>query len=149
MDSYVQVVAPNGDYRYGYVKATDEQDQHLTICMHEEGESKLAYEEAADRWDGQAPIGEEHGLSIQELRVLELLSEGLNTRAIAQQLKLQPTTIRSYLRILRLKLRVENRTQLMIVAHAILNSSPPCNEFTRTALAVAAKVRSGTQRGNN
>ena len=121
-DSYVQIVAPNGDYRYGYVAGTEEKGEHITICMHEEGESKLAYEDAIDLWNGQTPIGEKHGLSAQELRVLRLLSDGSNTSQIAQQLNLQPTTIRSYLRTLRLKLRVANRVELGIVARAVVQS---------------------------
>ena len=121
-DSYVQVVAPNGDYRYGYVKATDEEGWHLTICMHEEGESKLAYEAATDLWNERAPIGWQHALTAHELHVLTLLSKDPNTGKIAHEMKLQPTTIRGYLRTLRLKLRVDNRAQLVMVAQAIVKS---------------------------
>lgn len=122
-DSYVQVVAPNGNYRYGFVMETDEQDQHLIICMHEEGESKLAYETATKIWNGQAPLEQQHGLSAQEFQVLTSLSEGLDTRSIGQQLNLAPATIRAYIRTLRLKLRVENRIQLVLVAEAIVKST--------------------------
>jgi DNA-binding NarL/FixJ family response regulator len=121
-DSFVQIVAPNGDYRYGYVKGADEGGQHLTICMHEEAESKLAYEAATNLWNGQAPIGWQYGLTGHELHVLTLLSKDPNTARIAQQLKLQPTTIRGYLRTLRLKLRVDNRAQLVMVAQAMEKS---------------------------
>ena len=117
-DSFVQVVAPNGDYRYGYVKTTDEEGWHLTICMHEEAESKLAYEAATDLWNGQ-PSGAQYGLSAQEIRVLRLVSEELSTLQMAQKLNLAPSTIRSYVRTLRIKLRADNRTQLVMVAKAM------------------------------
>lgn len=121
-DSFVQIVAPNGDYRYGYVAGTEEQGQHISICLHEEGESKLAFEDAADLWNGQAPIGWRHGLSAQEFRVLTLFCEDPNTGKIAKQLGLRPTTIRAYLRTLQLKLRVSDRVQLGIVAQAVVKS---------------------------
>ena len=121
-DSYVQIVAPNGDYRYGYVAGTEEKGEHLTICMHEEGDSKLAYENAADLESGQSPLGRQHGLSPQELRVLTLLSKDPNTGHIAHQLNLKPATVRSYLRTLQLKLRVSNRVELGIVAKALVKS---------------------------
>ena len=120
-DSYVQVVAPNGDYRYGFVQETAEQGLHLSICMHEEADSKLAFEDATGRWNGQ-PDGAQYGLSSQELRVLTLLSQENNTGEIARQLHLAPGTIRSYLRTLRLKLRADNRTQLVMVAKAMVKS---------------------------
>lgn len=121
-DSYVQLVGPNGDYRFGFVLGTDEKGQHLTICMHDEADSKVAYEDAADLSNEQAPIGWRHGLSAQEFRVLELLSKEPNTTKIAQQLNLAPGTVRSYLRVLRIKLRADNRTQLVMVAQAVLKS---------------------------
>ena len=120
-DSFVQVVAPNGDYRYGYIQGVEEAGLHLTICMHEEAESKLAFEDATGRWNGQ-PDGAQYGLSSQELRVLTLLSQESNTGQIAEQLHLAPGTVRSYLRTLRIKLRADNRTQLVMVAKAMVKS---------------------------
>ena len=123
-DSFVQVVAPNGDYRYGYIKATDEDGWHLTICLHDEADSKLAFEAKADWNNDQAPIGWQYGLTVHEVLVLTLLSKDPRTWWIAGQLNLQQTTIRGYLRTLRLKLRVENRAQLVMVARAIVKSMP-------------------------
>ena len=127
-DSYVQVLAPNGDYRYGFILATNEEGQHLNICMHEEADSKVAFETATSSWNKQAPIGGSYRLSSQESRVLGLLSEELGTAAIAQLLHLTPSTIRAYLRTLRLKLHVETREQLVMVAQAVLKSAPARTE---------------------
>ena len=121
-DSFVQVVAPNGDYRYGYVKATDEDGWHLTICMHEEAESKLAFEGSPDHWDGQASIAKQYGLAAKEIRVLKALSQDPKTSSIAKQLNISPGTVRTHIRVLRLKLRVDNRAQLVNVAQAIMKS---------------------------
>ena len=121
-DSFVQVVAPNGDYRYGYIQGVEEQGLHVTICMHEEAESKLGYEKATNLWNGQAPIGWQYGLTAHELHILTLLSKDPNTGRIAQRLDLAPGTIRGYLRTLRFKLRVDNRAQLVMVAKAIEKS---------------------------
>lgn len=115
-------MAPNGDYRFGFVLATEEQGLHLTICLHEEGDSKLAYEDAADLSNEQAPIGWRHGLTSQEFRVLELLSKEPSTTKIARQLNLAPGTVRSHLRTLRIKLRADNRTQLVMFAQAVVKS---------------------------
>ena len=120
-DSYVQVVAPNGDYRFGYVMDTAEQGQHLVVCMHDEADSKLAYESSVNHRTGQ-PDGAQYGLTAQELRVLQLLSDELNTGQIAQELNLAPGTVRSYLRTLRIKVRADNRTQLVMVAKAMAQS---------------------------
>ena len=118
-DSYVQVISPNGDYRFGFVLETAEQGYHLVICLHEEAESKLAYESATGRWNGQ-PDGAQYGLSAQESRVLQLLGEEMDTGEIARELKLAPGTVRSYLRTLRIKVRADNRTQLVMVAKAMV-----------------------------
>jgi DNA-binding CsgD family transcriptional regulator len=56
------------------------------------------------------------------LHVLTLLSKEPNTATLAQELDLAPGTIRSYLRTLRLKLRVDNRAQLVMVAQAFMES---------------------------
>ena len=120
-DSYVQVVAPNGDYRYGFVQETAEQGLHLSICMHEEADSKLAFEDATGRWNGQ-PDGAQYGLSAQESRVLQLVGEEIGTGQIAKKLNLAPGTVRSYLRTLRIKVRADNRTQLVMVAKAMAQS---------------------------
>lgn len=121
-DCFVQVVAPNGDYRYGYVQGVKEEGWHLTICMHEEAESKLGFETATNIWNEQAPIGWQHGLTGHELHILTLLSKDPNTAKIAQEMDLAPGTIRGHLRTLRLKLRVDNRAQLVMVAQAVVKS---------------------------
>lgn len=122
-DSYIQVIMPSGHYRYGYVIDTAEQGQHFTVCMHEEGDSKLAFETATGIWSKQALPGHQYGLTDRELRVLALVTNGSSARVIGEQLGLAPSTIRSYVRVLRHKLRVEDRIQLAIVAEAIVKSA--------------------------
>lgn len=122
-DSYVQIAMPNGAYRYGYVMETAEKGQHFTVCLHEEGASKLAFETAAGVWNTQASSGDQYGLTDQEFRVLSLFITKCNTKTIGEELGLAPATVRAYIRILRYKLRVQDRIQLTIVGEAVVKST--------------------------
>jgi DNA-binding NarL/FixJ family response regulator len=63
--------------------------------------------------DPQVIIGT---LSRRDLRLLQLLAEGLSDRSIAERLELQPQTVRKYLMQVQAKLRVESRLQAVIFA---------------------------------
>ena len=122
-DSYVQIAMPNGAYRYGYVMETAEEGQHLTICMHEEGTSKLAFDTAIGVWNTQALPRDQYGLTDQEFRVLSLFIAKYNTKTIGVELGLAPATVRAYIRVLRHKLQVQDRVQLTIVGEAVVKST--------------------------
>ncbi|MCF8204988.1 MAG: response regulator transcription factor [Methylotenera sp.] len=55
-------------------------------------------------------------LTAQETRVLALLAEGLSNKAIARQLAVGPTTVKTHGRAVPGKLGVTNRTQAALVA---------------------------------
>lgn len=55
-------------------------------------------------------------LSLRELEVLALLGEGMTDLAIAGALSISRRTVGSHMRNIRRKLRVDNRTQAVVVA---------------------------------
>jgi DNA-binding NarL/FixJ family response regulator len=55
-------------------------------------------------------------LSDRELAVLRLLAQGLTNRQIAERLVIAPTTVRSHVSSILLKLHVANRTQAVVAA---------------------------------
>ncbi|GEM_PF-2565250 len=125
-DDFVMLLTPNGQYRYGYVTETAEEGEHVVICMHEEGESKLAYEQAANRWVGSSSIDWSKALSEREQKILPWLANGLDNKEIARLLNIVPSTVRSHLRVLRIKLGLQDRDQMVVYAQGLdkaLNNS--------------------------
>lgn len=114
-DSYVKIVGVSGDYHYGFIEKTSERGFMLHISLYEEGTSALEYEKAtgvlADNWDEM--------LSETEKDIIERLAVGYDTKDIAEEFKLSPTTIRGYIRTLRLKLQLDNRQQLVAFAQGM------------------------------
>lgn len=55
-------------------------------------------------------------LTDRETEILRLLSRGLSNKAIAQSLHVSPETVKMVLKQLYRKLRVNNRTQAVVVA---------------------------------
>lgn len=54
------------------------------------------------------------GLTIRELEILDLLSEGLLYKEIAQRLKISALTVKNHLRNIYLKLKVSNRSEAIV-----------------------------------
>ena len=120
-DDILMLVAPSGDYRFGYVLETTEEAQHVLICMHDEGDSRLSYEEAASRPVGQPPADWRVQISKREQTVLELLAQGQSNILIAKALGLAQSTIRAHVGRLQLKLRVSSREQMMVMARTAIH----------------------------
>ncbi len=118
-DDYVKIVAVNGDYRYGYITAVHDRGFNLAISLFEEGESKIAYDMARAALLGDEPVNWVALLTEVEKRIVSLLSAGLNTKEIAGEMSISPTTVRAHLRTLRIKLRLENRAQLIAFSQAL------------------------------
>jgi DNA-binding CsgD family transcriptional regulator len=66
----------------------------------------------------KSPSAEEGTLSLtrRELTVLELVAEGLSNAEAAERLVVSPETVKAYLRTIRIKLGVRNRTAAVAVA---------------------------------
>ena len=67
-------------------------------------------------------------MSHQQLRILELLVEGLPNKAIARKLGLASSTVKNQLTVVFERLGVSNRTQAAISARMLLQSSRAGNE---------------------
>ena len=118
-DDYVKIVAVDGNYRYGYIEKIQERGLILVISLFDEGISKIAYDAASDAIVGQEPIDYISLLTEIEKRIVPLLSAGYNTNEIAGEMSISPTTVRSHLRTMRLKMHLDDRAQLIALSRAL------------------------------
>lgn len=112
-DDYVKLMAPNGDYRYGYIEKSRSGGQLLLVNLDNEGASKIAFDSLADALTGKPLMHWENHLSETEKKLIPLLASEMSTQDIAIQLLIAPVTARSHIRTLRIKLGLEDRTQLI------------------------------------
>lgn len=119
-DDYLKLVATNGNFRYGYV-SKNPKNGFLEICMLDEGESKIAYDEAWGKIHGESSPDWVRDLTLTEKKLIPLLAQGYTTEEMGVRLKVSPITIRAHIRNLRLKFHLENRVQLSTYAQGIQN----------------------------
>ena len=117
---YVQVVMPNGDYRFGYISGMRDYGMEIGIQFYEEGTSKICFEEAVLRVQGYPDEDWDSLLSLKEREIVPLLAEGKTTKQVAEVLCCTESTIRSQVRILRIKLGLDNKTQLVSYCEGLL-----------------------------
>lgn len=120
-DDYVKIIGVDGDYRYGYIAETRDENFILVISLFDEGESKVAYDAASDALAGRESIDYVSILTEIEKRIVPMLSVGYNTNEIASEMSISPTTVRAHLRTLRIKLHLDDRTQLIAFSPALRN----------------------------
>jgi len=118
-DDYVKVVVPGGDYRYGYILDTDEGGDHISVCFHDEGESKVEYDEMEANAEGLESPDWQAILTGRERQILHLLPLDLNNRAIASKIGISPVTVRGYIRSMLLKFNLATRFQLTVYAKGL------------------------------
>jgi len=116
---YVKVVGPNGDFRYGCVEKTENNGWVIRISFNDEGLNKIEYDAAcggatAEDWD--------KALSPMEKKIIPLLAQGYDTAQIAKEMGISPVTTRGYIRLLRIKLGLDNKTQLIAFAQGLNKS---------------------------
>lgn len=122
---YVKVVAPNGDFRYGCVEKTEDDGWIIRISFNDEGLNKIQYDAAcggatAEDWAKE--------LSPMEKKIIPLLALGYGTAEIAQAMLISPVTVRGYIRLLRIKLGLDDRIQLIAFAEGLNKSWEMANE---------------------
>ena len=140
-DNYVKLVAPNGDYRFGYVTETAEGKQHVTICMHEEGESKLAFDTLEARRVGEVPPHLQYELSPAEREFVSCIALGRSNRDIAHDLDLSEATVRTYVRNLRMRFGLQTRTQLAVYSKGLVESLEKAAPSSKSPDGILMKVR--------
>ena len=118
-DDFVKLVGTNGNFRYGFVLDTQEANMHLAICMHDEGESKIGYDDDAAKLRGETPMDWQVVLTETEKLLLPLLANGLDTKQIAEAMHISPVTVRAHIRTLRLKTHLDTRAQLTAYAQGL------------------------------
>ena len=118
-DDYVKLVAIDGNYRYGYVAKIFDRGCTLVISLFEEGESKIAFDAASDALVGVKAPDYVSMLTDTEKRIVPLLAAQHNTNEIAALMHISPTTVRAHLRTLRIKLHLDDRSQLIAFSQAL------------------------------
>lgn len=123
-DDVILLVLPNGQYRYGYITEAREKGYVLTVSLYEEGESKILFDDAIivpelAQLTGGQPVDSIPLLTDIEKKLIPLLAAGASTGEIAEKQGISPVTVRSHLRTLRIKLHLENRSQLVAMAQGI------------------------------
>lgn len=114
-EAYVKVIGVSGDYHYGYIQKVTERGFHLLISLFDEGESALGYETASGAMAADWPTM----LSDTERAIVIGLSCGLSTKEMAAELSLSPSTVRTHIRELRLKLQLDNRQELVVFSQGM------------------------------
>jgi len=121
VDEYVKIVGVNNKHRYGYLSEIKDRGFILVISLFDEGESKIAYDAASDAILGREPIDYVSLLTDIEKRIVPLLAAGFNTSKIAEELSTSSVTVRAQIRTLRLKLHLNDRTQLNALSPALVS----------------------------
>lgn len=116
LDDFVKIVSTTGDFRYGYINDIMADGWEICVCLSEEGASKIEYDAASG---GKTAADWDKILSEAEKRVIPLLASGLSPKDIAERLSISPVTVRSHMRMLRLKLDLENNDQLIAFAEGL------------------------------
>jgi DNA-binding NarL/FixJ family response regulator len=77
-----------------------------------------------------------YDLTPREQQIAELICQGLRTAHIAGHLKIQPGTVKTHVRNIYRKVRVENKINMLLRFVAEARESSPALESTRSAPAV-------------
>lgn len=115
-DDYVKIVGTNGDFRFGCVQQIMDRGWVVQISFYDEGLSKIEYDSACG---GTSADGWSKDLTSIEKKIIPLLAAGSSTAEIAEEMSIAPVTVRAYIRLLRIKLGLENRTQLIAFAQGL------------------------------
>lgn len=109
----------------GYIpKSTSKQELAKGICEALNGavylpESLLAMQGETDTGEAKAIIARLRDLTPQQLRVLEMIREGLQNKQIAYELKVAETTVKAHVSEILRKLNVYSRTKAVILVQKI------------------------------
>ena len=118
-DDYVKIVSTDGNYRYGYIQKISDRGTILVIDLFDEGESKIAYDEAYNEIVGVESVDYVSLLTEIEKKIVPLLAVGCDTNEIATAMSISPTTVRAHLRNMKIKLRLDDRAQLVAFSLAL------------------------------
>ncbi len=109
---YVKITIPNGEYRYGYIQKVSEHGFRLDVSLQDEGFSKIEFDTVQKALVGEELMDFKSLLTERERRIVAFIGNCRENSYIASKLSISPTTVRSYIRTLRFKLGLANKTQL-------------------------------------
>ena len=112
-NDYLMVVDTQGNYRYGYITRVDNNEMELCLSFYDEGLSKVEYDEMLSKLKADGSTDWAKILTDREKSIVPLIANLMGTNEIADELKISPITVRSHIRTLRLKLKMDNRIQLI------------------------------------
>lgn len=124
---YVKVVGVNGDFRFGCVQKAEDQGWVIEVSFNDEGLSKINYDTGCG---GATAEDWRKDLTPMEQNMIPLLAVEASTAQIAKAMTISPITVRAYIRLLRIKLGLENRTQLIAFAQGLNKAWRVDNEGT-------------------
>jgi DNA-binding CsgD family transcriptional regulator len=110
------VVAANGEFHYACVEEVEDDGWVIKVNFNDEGYSKIKYDAAAG---GYRAADWKAELSPAEKKLVPLLAQRLSTKAIAKAMGISAITARGYIRLLRMKFRLQNRIQLEAFAQGL------------------------------
>jgi len=122
-DDFLQLIMVDGNFRYGYVSECREKGNVLVISLYEEGDSKLNFDSKAVGWKITFSATEEAAnnlvLTETEKKLVPLLAQDMNSSEIAKVLGVAATTVRSEINLMRIKLHLQNKTQLVALCQGL------------------------------
>lgn len=113
---FVVVVAPNGYFRYGCISKVEDDGWQIAVSLHDEGYNKIHYDALCGGYKAEDWKQE---LTPVEQKIVPLLAQGYSTKEIAKEMTISEVTARGYIRLLRIKLNLENRDQLIAFAQGL------------------------------
>jgi len=123
-DSYIKLVDPMGNFRFGFIAETLERGSVMVIDLNEEGLSKINWDTEYAQNGGEDYQTKDFNslLTDIEKRLIALLSEQLTTGQIGEEMGTSPVTVRSHIRALKMKLQCETREQIYAYSQGIVKT---------------------------
>ena len=113
---FVKVVGVNGDFRFGCVQKVTEDGWVMELSFNDEGLNKINYDTESG---GASAQSWSKDLTLIEKSMIPLLALGYKTAQLAEAMTISPITARAYIRLLRIKLGLDNRAQVIAFAQGL------------------------------
>jgi len=113
---FVKVVGVNGDFRFGCVQKVTDNGWVTEISFNDEGLNKINYDTESG---GASAQSWSKDLTLIEKSMIPLLALGYSTAQLSEVMRISPITARAYIRLLRIKLGLENRAQVIAFAQGL------------------------------
>ncbi len=121
-DDCLQLIMVDGNFRYGYVTETLEKGNVVVISLYEEGDSKLRFDSMSPGWSLSFEATDNPTdlvLTEIEKKLVPLLAKNKNSFEIAEVLGVAAPTVRFQVRTMRIKLHLQNQTQLVALCQGL------------------------------